>query len=153
MYGHLKNAVAVKRHTHPSTWLQWRHNCRDAISNHQPNGCVLNRLLRRRSQKTLKLLVTGLCGGNLPVTGEFPAKGEQSASNAEMFSFDDVIMLLILLAKFLWHLGTNWADNVDKVGSVRFIMFFCQHICNLHDFVGWSMFISTPPPDPTPVSY
>ena len=33
----------------------------------------------------------GLCAGNSPVTGEFPA---QRASNAEnkMFSFDDVIM-------------------------------------------------------------
>ena len=35
---------------------------------------------RRRSKKTPKLHVTGLCGGNSPVTGEFPA---QRASNAE----------------------------------------------------------------------
>ena len=33
-----------------------------------------------RSTKTSKLRVTGLCAGNLPVTGEFPA---QRASNAE----------------------------------------------------------------------
>ena len=35
---------------------------------------------RRRSKKTWKLRVTGLCVGNSPVTGEFPA---QRASNAE----------------------------------------------------------------------
>ena len=40
-------------------------------------------------KKTPKLRVTGLCEGNSPVTGEFPA---QRASNAEMLPFDDVIM-------------------------------------------------------------
>ena len=38
---------------------------------------------RRRSRKTPKLRVTGLCEGNSPVTGEFPA---QKASNAENVS-------------------------------------------------------------------
>ena len=33
-----------------------------------------------------------LCEGNSPVTGEFPS---QKASNTEMFSFHDVIMLLV----------------------------------------------------------
>ena len=31
--------------------LQWRHNGRDSVSNHQPHGCLLNRLFRRRSKK------------------------------------------------------------------------------------------------------
>ena len=69
--------------------LLWRHNGRHSVSNHQPHDCLLNRLFRRRSKKTSKLRVTGLCVGNSPGTGEFPA---QIASNAEMFSFDDVIM-------------------------------------------------------------
>ena len=63
--------------------LQWRHNDRDGVSNHQPHDCLLNRLFRRRSKKTSKLRVTGLCAGNSPVTGEFPA---QRASNAENVS-------------------------------------------------------------------
>ena len=63
--------------------LQWRHNGRDSVSHHQPHDCLLNRLFRRRSKKTSKLRVTGLCAGNSPVTGEFPA---QRASNAEFFS-------------------------------------------------------------------
>ena len=62
--------------------LQWRHNGRDSVSNHQPCECLPSRLIRRRSKKT-KLIVTGLCAGNSPETGEFPA---QRASNAENVS-------------------------------------------------------------------
>ena len=54
--------------------LQWRHNGRDGVSNHQPHHCWLNRLFMRRSKKTSKLRVTGLCAGNSPVTDEFPHK-------------------------------------------------------------------------------
>ena len=63
--------------------LQWRHNERDRVSNHQPHDCLLNRLFTRRSKKTSKPRVTGLCVGNSPGTGEFPA---QMASNAENVS-------------------------------------------------------------------
>ena len=70
--------------------LQWRHNERDGVWNHQPHDCLLTLYSRRRSKKTSKLRVTGFCKGNSPVTGKFPA---QRASNAEIFPFDDVIML------------------------------------------------------------
>ena len=77
--------------TKPSIWpydclittLQWRHNGRDGVPNHQPRHCLLNRLFRRRSNKTSYLRVTGLCEGNSPLTGELPA---QMASNAENVS-------------------------------------------------------------------
>ena len=60
--------------------LQWRHNELDSVSYHKPRDCLLKRLFRRRSKKTSKLRVTGLCEGNSPGTGEFPA---HRASNAE----------------------------------------------------------------------
>ena len=63
--------------------LRWRHNERDSVSNHQPHDCLFNCLFRRISKKTSKLRVTGLCAGNSPGTGEFPA---QRASNAENVS-------------------------------------------------------------------
>ena len=63
--------------------LQWRQNGHDSVSNHQPHDCLLNRLFRYSSKKTSKLRVTGLCAGNSPGTGEFPA---QMASNAENVS-------------------------------------------------------------------
>ena len=53
--------------------LQWCHNERDGVSNHQPHDCLLNRLFRRRSKKTSKLRVTNLCTGNSPVNS--PHKG------------------------------------------------------------------------------
>ena len=46
--------------------LHWRHNVHDGVSNHQPHSCLRNRLFRRRSKKTSKLRVTGLCVGNSP---------------------------------------------------------------------------------------
>ena len=63
--------------------LQWRHNRHDGVPNQHHHHCLLNRLFRRRSKKEPNLRVTGLCEGNSPVTGEFPA---QRASNAENVS-------------------------------------------------------------------
>ena len=63
--------------------LRWRHNELDGVSDHQPHDCLLNRLFGRRSKRTSKLRVTGLCAGNSPGTGEFSA---QMASNAENVS-------------------------------------------------------------------
>ena len=63
--------------------LRWRHNGRDSVSNHQPQEYLLNCLFRRRSKKTSKPRVTGLCVGNSPGTGEFTT---QMASNAENVS-------------------------------------------------------------------
>ena len=64
--------------------LYWRHNGRDRVSNHQPLDCLLNCLFRHRSKKTSKLRVTGLCGGNSPVTGEFPAQRASDAGNVSI---------------------------------------------------------------------
>ena len=85
--------------------LRWRHNERDSVSNHQPHDCILNRLFRRRSKKTSKLRVTGLCAGNSPGTGVFPA---QMASNAENVS--------------IWwrhHETKNWKKKIDLKRDVE----------------------------------
>ena len=50
----------------------------------QPNDCLLNRLFRRRSKKTSKPRVTGLCAGNSPGTGEFPAQRASNAANVSI---------------------------------------------------------------------
>ena len=72
-----------------TTWraisLQWRHNGRDSISNHQPHDCLLNRLFRRRSQKTSKLRTTGLCAGNSSGASEFPAQMASYAENVSIW--------------------------------------------------------------------
>ena len=63
------------------TASRWCHSKRDGVSNHQPHDC----LFRRRSQKTSKLRVTGLCAGNSPVTGEFPAQMASYAENVSIW--------------------------------------------------------------------
>ena len=65
--------------------LQWRHNGRDSVSNHQPHDCLLNRLYRHRSKKSSKRRVTGLCAGNSTGTGEFPAQMASSAENVSIW--------------------------------------------------------------------
>ena len=69
--------------------LQWRHDERDGVLNHRRLYCLFNRLFRRRSKKTSKLRVTGLCEGNSPMIGEFPAKWTVTR---KMFPFDDAMM-------------------------------------------------------------
>ena len=69
--------------------LHWRHNDHGGVSNHQRNGCLLNRLFVRRSKKTSKLRATGLWAGNSPGPVNFPHKWPVTR---KMFPFDDVIM-------------------------------------------------------------
>ena len=87
----------------PLMTLQWRHYERSGVSNHQPRDCLLKRLFRRRSKKTAKLRVTGLCEGNSPMTGEFPHKGPVTR---KMFPFDDVIM---------GHRELAWRGSKERV--------------------------------------
>ena len=101
--------------------LQWRHNERDGVSNIQSNDYLLNRLFRRRSKKTSKIHVTGLCARNSLVTNEFPAL---MASNAENIS--------------IWwsHQGQRWKRSSRAV-SIRpngiiingFVQCFSLAIC------------------------
>ena len=90
--------------------LRWRHNGQDGVSNHQPHGCLLNRLFRRRSNKTPKLRVTGLCVGNSPGPVNSPLKGPVTR---KMFPFDDVIMMWAcdIKTKYPGDIYLNLAEN------------------------------------------
>ena len=57
--------------TEAAIWLIVMKKCNRICILHP--GCLLNRLFRRRSKKTPKLRVTGLCEANSPVSDEFPA--------------------------------------------------------------------------------
>ena len=65
--------------------LQWRHNEHGGVSNHSRLDGWLNRLLRHRSKKTWKPRVTGICEGNSPVVGEFPAQRASTAENVSIW--------------------------------------------------------------------
>ena len=85
--------------------LQWRHNERDCVSNHQPRDCLLNRLFRRRSKKPWKLRVTGLCAGNSPVTRESPAQRSSNVENVSIWwRHHDIFSYLDNKIISLWYI-------------------------------------------------
>ena len=106
--------------------LPWRHNGLDSFSNHQPHHCLLNRLFGRRSKKTSKLRVTGLCVGTHRGPVNYPHKWPVTR---KMFPFDDVIMVnscsLVCTPGLLrWHscghFNALWLSahiRVNKQGS------------------------------------
>ena len=115
--------------------LQWRHNGRDSVSNHQPHDCLLNRLFRRRSKKTSKLRVTGLCAGNSPGIGEFPA---QMASNAENVSIwwrhhvlDWRVQHFVVIGRICYeqeHYKISQSQITDGVQGSHYILWYVRPI-------------------------
>ena len=65
--------------------LQWRHIKRNGVSNQRRLDYLFNRLFRHRAKKPLKPRVTGICAGNSPVTGEFPALKVSNAENVSIW--------------------------------------------------------------------
>ena len=105
--------------------LQWRHNEHDGVSNYRPHDWLLKRLFRRRSKKTPKLCVTGLCVGNWPVTGQFPAQRASNAENVSIWWRHDVFWRRWLKRLLLWllpHLpGTDVASPSPTDQAVIYI--------------------------------
>ena len=128
-------------------------------------------LFRRRWKKTSKLRVTGLCAANSLVTGEFPA---QKDSNAEIFSFDDVIhavccvFFCFVVGEFYpypsgslhWHFDNHTIAPNDQFhksqnAPVPCTMLHseqgCAHFCSESSIVGygtgafWDMWIRSIP--------
>ena len=72
---------------------------RCGVSNLQPQDCLFNRLFGHSTKKTSKLRVTGLCAGNSPVTGEFPAQMASDAENVGIWwHHHGIIMVLSKLS-------------------------------------------------------
>ena len=105
--------------------LLWRHNGCDSVLNHQPHDCLLNRLSRRRSKKTSKLHVTGLCAGNSP--------GTSNAENVFIWWRHHVSLFRVFDTEWQWKsnrslkmsFGLSMAprtkhnkDSMTKIGSV-----------------------------------
>ena len=104
----------------PSTQmpLHWRHNDHDSVSNHQPHGCLLKRFFRRRSKKTSKVRVTGLCVGNSPGPVNSPHKGPVTR---KMFPFDDVIMRIR---------GSSWRGDGGTKSKNELLESYSSHYVN-----------------------
>ena len=101
---------------HYTISLRWRHNECDSVSNHQPHDCLLNRLFKRRSKKTSKLRVTGLCAVNSSGTGEFPAQMASYAENVSIWWRHHVGWNVTGRSEIWWKLYIHHAMNSDLTG-------------------------------------
>ena len=114
--------------------IRWRHNEHNSDSNHQCLDCVLNRLFRRRSKKTSKLRVTGLCEGNSLAAIEFPA---QRASNAENVSIwwrhhDDGIEIVLH-----WSSVTDNPVTMSKLPLGKMDVWWWYFVWNVYQKLTW----------------
>ena len=109
--------------------LHWRHNDHGGVSNHQPHGCLFNRLFWRRSKKTSKLRVTGLCVGNLPGLVNSPHKGPVTR---KMFPFDWTYWPRFLLLLRIWLVSDEFINVIIQGFSLiletfRLAVSLCFH--------------------------
>ena len=100
--------IRTVRFARSESALQWRHNDRDGVTNHQTHDCLFNGLFRRRSKKTSKLRVTGLWEGNSPHKGPETRK---------MFPFNDVIMVSVYFVD-RGHRYSNSIENWFQCNSI-----------------------------------
>ena len=75
----------------------------------QTHQCLPNRLFGRRSKKTSKLRVTGLCVRNSPRTGEFPAQMASNAGNVSIW-WRHHVMPQYLRNQQCSHSHTQWTQ-------------------------------------------
>ena len=125
--------------------LHCRHNGRNGVSNHQPHHCLLNRLSRRLSKKTSNLRVTGLCAGNSPLTGEFPAQMASDAENVSIWWLHQDFyeqyshILLQILLRFFPKCPVVNKSTLDQVTacrlhcSARYMPLHHNEFIGLHD--------------------
>ena len=105
--------------------LQWRNNERDGVSHHRRLDCLLNGLFRRRSKKTSKLRVTGLCEPNSSVTGEFPAQRASNATNVSIWWSDQGVSSWIMNSWIGWKYKIVQREHLpsELLGQIWFINF------------------------------
>ena len=128
----------------PTGSLQWRHNEHNGVSNYRRPDCLLNRLFRRRSKKTPKLHVTGLCEGNSPVTGEFPAHRTSNAINFSIWwRHHHTIVVFVTLSfdiPMWWVLQAASNSRSESHGFAVIIKYFGSIKLGHDDVIKWKHF-------------
>ena len=99
--------------------LQWRNNGYSGILNHQLHDWLFNCSFRRRSKKTSKPRVTGLCAGN----SQHKWPGTQ-----KMFPFDDIIMSF-------WFGNLTWPKFVHRVWVIG------ENVANVFYCLKWQSLV------------
>ena len=65
--------------------ITWRHDDHDGVSNHQPLGCLLNLLFRRKIKENIKAQRPWPLCGEFTGAGEFPAQKASYAENVSIW--------------------------------------------------------------------
>ena len=101
--------------------LQWHHNEHNGVSNHRHRGCLTDRLFWHRPKKTPKFRVTGLCGGNSPVAGEFPSQRVSNAENVSIWwrHHGDIRMSALMPKKKALRIVAKWLVKTTKNTTKR----------------------------------
>ena len=84
-------------------------------------------LFRRKSKKTWKLRVTGLCEGNSPVTGEFPTQRASSAENVSIWWRHHVHYFSFPLAAVTSDASSNGSTSEQNIEQCRSVS--CRGRC------------------------
>ena len=135
---YLYTTIHDKAHTLGT--LQWRHNGRNSVSNHQPHDCLFNRLFRRRSKKNQSSASLTFVRGIHRGTVNSPTNGLNlhrliSATFAwrlkwpvtrKMFPFDDVIMNISRCVLTVQH----WTAVIVRMESSARIPGFYLIVCH-----------------------
>ena len=100
----------------PNNELRWRHDLCDGVSNHRRLDCLLDRLFRRRSKKTSRFHVNGLCEGNPPVTGGFPNPPVDSPQKGQLRGKCFYLMTSSLQKAFPYHEVTILSSDTTALG-------------------------------------
>ena len=104
--------------------------CRYDVVNFLPNAhnthpiahdCLLNRLFGRRSKKTSKRRVTGLCEGNSPGTGEFPAQRASNAENVSIWWRHHGCFMKLCWVE-LWRQPTHWKQKIVNLTTLSSVV-------------------------------
>ena len=95
--------------------LRWRHNWRDSVSNHQPHGCLLNRLFKRRLKKNIKAPRYWPLCGEFTGSGEFPAQRASCAENVSIW--------------WRHHVPNSSNASISLVPGMKLPSFPCQRTC------------------------
>ena len=115
------------------------------VSKHQRLDCLFNRLFRRRSKKTSKPHVTGLCKGIHRSSVDSPHKGPVKRNFFSLlfiFSFHD----LMALVSMLWYIvSCNCiASNLNKFRQCHKHIMIYRNSVNFGGQNGW-------PPQPSQI--
>ena len=96
-----------------------------ASQNHRLFDCLPNRLVRRRSQKTSKLRVTGLCEWYPPVTGGFSSQRATNAENVKIWwrQYGTKLCYTVEMLKIQYKLisqSLKWTMSMLEIKIIHF---------------------------------